>query len=116
MRHSKRGMRGYSVTEFLAVTVILTVMVLIATPLVSKAIRVAKVRTVASQLAMDLRAARLIAVSNRTTVDVNIKIEADGNYYYYTDAHERTREIEMPSGVRIVSSTSPIQFRSNGSG
>jgi hypothetical protein len=37
------------------------------------------------------------------------------NSYEYTDAQGRSRRIEMPAGVRIVSSTNPIQFRANGS-
>ena len=37
------------------------------------------------------------------------------NAYEYTDNHGKLRRIEMPDGVRITSSDSPLTFHLNGS-
>ena len=113
MRLGPARSRGFTLVEFLVVGAILAITVSLIAPLVAERVRVTKARTTASQFAIDLRAARWIAVSNRSTIDVTVDVA--NNAYQYTDAHGRLRKIVMPSGVNIVSSTSPIQFRPNGS-
>ncbi len=113
MRLGSARSRGFTLVEFLVAGAILAIMVALLAPIVAERVRVTKARTTAGQFAIDLRAARWIAVSNRSTIDVTVDVA--NNEYQYTDAHGRLRKIAMPSGVRIVSSTSPIQFRSNGS-
>jgi hypothetical protein len=38
-----------------------------------------------------------------------------GDCYVYTDVRGNVRQVALPEGVRIVSSTNPIQFTPNGS-
>ena len=103
---------GFSLPEMLIVGSLITILVLFISPIVAERARMAKVRTCAAQFALDVRAARWVAVSNRSSVDMTFDVDA--NEYTYEDAHGRTRKIVLPDGVEIVSSTSPIQFLSNG--
>jgi Tfp pilus assembly protein FimT len=104
---------GLSVIEILIVIVIVGIAVMMITTLAADRVRVAKVRVAVNQLEIDLRAARLSAVSNRSPVEVVIRAEP-GNSYEYTDARGERHAVQMPAGVRIVSSTSPIRFLPNG--
>ena len=64
---------------------------------------------------MDIKAARMIAVSTRDSgLDMVVMTDPD-NYYEYPDNSGVIRHIDMPAGVRITSSDSPITFRLNGS-
>jgi len=110
---NRKRWSGVTLPEFLIVASLLAIMVLFLSPLVAERARVAKVRSSAAQLALDVRAARWVAVSNRATVSMTFDV--GGNQYQYVDAHGRTRTIRLPEGVSLVSSTSPIQFLSNGS-
>ena len=100
--------------ELLVVMAILGIAVSIGIPLVNQQIRMAKIRGAADQLAMDIKAARMIAVSTRADVDLTIAAQPS-NYYEYTDNQGKTRRIEMPEGVRITSSDSTMTFHLNGS-
>jgi Tfp pilus assembly protein FimT len=101
-------------TEVLVVVVILSITMMLASSLVTGRVRAAKIRVAANQLETDLRAARLSAVANRTVV--HVVVSADPlNSYAYTDARGDHHQIQLPSRVRIVSSTSPISFLPNGS-
>jgi hypothetical protein len=94
---------------------IIGIAVAIGVPLVHQQVRMAKIRGAADQLAMDIKAARMIAVSTRRD-DLELRIHADpSNYYEYDDNKGNTRRIEMPEGVRIVSTDSPLTFHLNGS-
>ena len=77
-------------------------------------VRSARIRVAAEQFAIDLRAARLKAVSTRGAVDVTISLDP-ANAYEYSDGHGRLRHIRMPPGVQIISSNSTISFQANGS-
>ncbi|MEW5806005.1 MAG: prepilin-type N-terminal cleavage/methylation domain-containing protein [Acidobacteriota bacterium] len=106
--------KGVTLTEMLAVLAILGIIVLVGFPAMGEWIKRARIRSAADQLTVDLRAARYIAVTNRTTRDFNIQIDPL-NYYTYDDANGTQVKIEMPVGVRLVSTTSnPIVFTSNG--
>jgi prepilin-type N-terminal cleavage/methylation domain-containing protein len=107
------GQLGFSLPELLVVVAIVGIAVLVSVPLVSEQVRLAKIRGAADQLTMDLKAARMIAVSSRSTVDFTVNTDPT-NDYQYTDARGKTRQISMPSGVTITSSTSPISFGPTG--
>jgi len=112
--NSRRRQRGFSVLEALVVIVLLGITAAVASSLVKERVLSARIRVAADQLAFDLRAARLKAVSNRTPVDVIVTVDP-ANRYEYTDTYGRLRARELAPGVRIVSSSSPIVFQSNGS-
>jgi prepilin-type N-terminal cleavage/methylation domain-containing protein len=113
--------RGFSLLELLVVMVVLAIMTAVLVPMATQRMRMAKIRTQVNQFTLDLRAARWTAVSTREAVNLVVKPEIHvpeappNNFYEYTDVHGRTRRIEMPEGVRIVSSTDPIEFLANGS-
>ena len=112
---SDRRTRGYSLAELLIVLAIIGVTVAVAVPLVADNMRSAKVRAAADQLAMDMRAARMIAVSKRATVPLTINADPT-NTYAYTDARGVLRLITMPRGVRITSANpTSVSFLPNGS-
>jgi Tfp pilus assembly protein FimT len=83
-------------------------------PIVAERIRTTRTRTMISQLVIDIRAARWSAVSEHTDVEIEVAVHP-GNYYEYTNSRGHTRHVTMPHGVRIVSATDPICFKSNGS-
>ncbi len=94
--------------------VILALTATLVVPAAGEGVRRLRIRTMVSQFALDLRAARWNAVAGRTAVDLVVTVDP-ANRYEYTDHHGRLRSVQMPDGVRIVSSTSPIQFKPNGS-
>ena len=105
---------GFSISELLVVLAIIGLGVAIAVPITQQQVRAAKIRTAAEQFAGDMRAVRMIAVSKRTATDITVAAAPD-NYYEYTDADGRLRRIEMPAGVTITSSTTPLTYQLNGS-
>jgi len=112
--HARQSQRGFSLLELLIVTVILGIVTAAFVPIAAERVRITKVRTMVNQLALDMRAARWSAVSGRTTIDLTVSVDP-GNAYTYTDSRGRVHAVNMPEGVRIVSSTNPIRFRDNGS-
>lgn len=112
----RQGSRGFSLTEALAVMALIGIIVAVAVPLVGETIRRASIREAADQFALDLRAARMIAVTRRLPVDFVID-EEPTNRYRYTRADGSQVRIQLPSAVRILSSSTPetITFRPDGS-
>jgi prepilin-type N-terminal cleavage/methylation domain-containing protein len=116
----KRGLqRGFSLGELLVVIAIVALAAGVSIPLVAEQFRQAKIRGAADQFTMTLKAARMIAVTKRATVDVTVVTDSSTsdppNTYTYPDQGGTLRTVQLPDGVRIVSSTSPISFRLNGS-
>ena len=111
---NRRRSQGFSLLEILLVLVIMALTASLIVPQLGDGARRLRVRNMVSQFALDLSAARWTAVSGRTAVDLVVTVDP-ANSYEYTDHHGRLRSVQMPDGVRIVSSTSPIQFKPNGS-
>jgi prepilin-type N-terminal cleavage/methylation domain-containing protein len=106
---------GFSLPELLVVLTIVGLSVGVAVPLVSHQVRMLRIRGAAAQFAADLRAARMIAVARRETVDVQVDIDPV-NVYSFPGVRGDTRRMTMPEGIRIVSCTpSRIRFRPDGS-
>lgn len=113
-----RGQRGYSLPELLIVIAIMGLFILFAGPAMAEAYRAYKVRTVANNLATDVRAQRYNAVSNRTprTLTVNNQDHATApNQYSYTTYKGDVITVRM-DGVNIeTTSAASITFNINGS-
>ncbi len=113
---TRRRERGFSLSEMLVVVAILGLAVAIAVPLTAEQMKRAKIRSAADEFAMHLKAARMIAVSKRATI--NFVVTPDpANIYSYPGTNGLVRTFEMPTGVRIISPTSAttIAFLANGS-
>jgi len=126
----RNGERGFTLLEMLVVLVILSLMTAILVPMAAARIRQARLRAAVNQLTLDLRAARWTAVAGGDSVEMEL-IPFDGcvspdefgnpvdcdpsDLYEYVDVHGRTRHVSMPKQVHIVSASSPIEFKSNGS-
>jgi prepilin-type N-terminal cleavage/methylation domain-containing protein len=106
--------RGFSLLEFLVVMVLLAIMATAIVPAAVERVRMARVRTTVNQFSINLRAARWAAVSGRNTVEMTVAVDP-ANSYQYMDSRGRLRSVTLPDGVRIVTSTNPIEFRANGS-
>ena len=94
--------------------VILALTATLVVPAIGEGTRRLRVRNMVSQFALDLGAVRWTAVSGRSAVELVVTIDP-GNRYEYTDHRGRLHAVQMPDGVRIVGSTSPIEFKPNGS-
>ena len=97
----------------LVVISIIGLAVAVAVPLIADAVRAARIRTATDEFMVSLMAARMLAVTRQTPVEVTVMTDP-ANYYEYPDRRGDLRRYEMPEGVRIVSATSPIRFRING--
>lgn len=97
----------------LVVISIIGLAVAVAVPLISDAVRAAQIRTATDEFMISLMAARMLAVTRQTPVDVTVVLDP-ANYYEYPDRRGDLRRYEMPEGVRIVSATNPITFLPNG--
>jgi Tfp pilus assembly protein FimT len=96
---------------------------MVSVPLIGERVKEARTRAAVTQFASTLRAARMIAVTTGQPVPVVVRQnacpacsdESPANSYDYIDASGRPRLFRLPSGVRITASTSPIEFKPNGS-
>ena len=114
MSKLRKNQRGFSLGELLVVVAILGLVVLVAVPLIAEQVRAAEVRAAGDQLAMSLKAARMVAVSTHADVVFTIEVDPD-NKYSYTDNRGRLRETVVPSSVTITSSDGDITFTDRGS-
>jgi type IV fimbrial biogenesis protein FimT len=111
----QRRCRAITLPELLVVVTIISLAVTVSVPLVSGAIRSAELRGAASSFRVSLQAARMIAVTRQAPIDVRVNAHP-ANRYDYEDSQGRTRQVDLPSSVCIVSATSPtITFGADGS-
>ena len=110
-----RAQSGFSLAELLVVLAIIGAIVAISIPLVNEQIRIAELRAVSDEMAVHLRAARMIAVSHHK--DITVTVNADPtNTLSYPDTNNQTRTITMPGRVKIkTGSAASITFHSDGS-
>ncbi len=116
---TNRRRKGFTLRELLVVLAIAGLALGIGIPLVSEQFRQAGIRAAADQLATDLAAARMTAVSRHVSLlqpyEVTIHVDPV-NSYEYLDRQDQPKVVQMPRGVRILSATpSTIRFLSNGS-
>jgi prepilin-type N-terminal cleavage/methylation domain-containing protein len=111
----RRAQSGFSIAELLAVLAIIGAIVAMGIPLVSEQIRIAEVRQITDQIAVHLRAARMIAITQHKDVVVTVSVDPT-NTVQYTGANGEVRLITMPGQVKITSGSSvSITFHSDGS-
>jgi general secretion pathway protein H len=111
MRDASRA-RGFSLTEILIVVAIVGLAVAITVPLVAENVNQARIRSAADQLSVDLRAARMIAVSKRAMPYLDVSVQPDPvNRYTYVNARGETRAVQLPKGVRITTPTTDYTVR-----
>jgi general secretion pathway protein H len=114
MRHPGRQ-AGFSLAEMLAVLALIGIVLAIGIPVVNEQLRIAEARGAADDMAVHLRAARMMAVTKHRDIDVTVNI-APTNSFSYEGPDGSTREIKMPGRVSIKSgSTTTITFHSDGS-
>ena len=113
-----RGERGYSFPELLIVIALMGLFIVFGGPAMYEAYKSYKVRAVAGGLAIDIRAQRYNAVSNRTprTLTINNASHATApNQYAYTNYKGDAITVRM-DGVSIeTTSAASITFNINGS-
>jgi prepilin-type N-terminal cleavage/methylation domain-containing protein len=106
---------GFSLAEMLAVLALVGIVIAIGIPLVNEQLRIAEARSAADDMAVHLRAARMIAVSHHKDIVVTVNA-APTNTFSYEGTNGETREIAMPARVQIKSgSAASITFHSDGS-
>jgi len=110
-----RSEAGYSLAELLAVLCLVGIVIAIGIPLVNEQLRIGEARSASDQFAVNLRAARMIAVSHHK--DIVVTVNADPtNTYVYEGTNGEIRTIAMPGRVQIkTGSAASITFHSNGS-
>ena len=104
------------------VLAIIGLAVMVAVPSITDSIRSARLRSATRSLEATFRAARIVAVTQRRDISVEVRPGPAAptppgpteNQYTFTDLRGLPRTETMPPGIRIVSSTSPIVFRANG--
>ena len=112
----RRTSQGFSAAELLIVIAIIGLVVAVSVPLAANQVKTARARSAADTLGVDLRAARMLAVTRQQ--DLAFALELDPvNAYSYTGNNGKVRRIVLPTGVRILGTSTPstITFRPNGS-
>jgi prepilin-type N-terminal cleavage/methylation domain-containing protein len=111
MHHASRD-RGFSLPEVLIVLAIIGLAVAISVPLVSEMVNQARIRTAADQFSVDLRAARMIAVSKRATPYLDVSVQPDPvNRYTFANGRGETRVVQFPKGVRVITPSTDYTVR-----
>jgi len=105
---------GFTVVEALVVMALAFMLLTVAVSVVSQGINASRIRAASQQLTMDLRLARLTAVTKRTTIDFVVS-DNPINAYQYLDIRGKIHREVMPPGVRLTGSPTTIHFLPNGS-
>ncbi len=108
-----RGQRGVSLIEILIIVAVIGVIMLFAVPLTANQLQRIHARSTINEFTMALRAARMMAVTQQTPIDVIVEDTPD-NKYSYTDGNGNFREFELAQSVSITASDTPISFARNG--
>ena len=108
---------GFSLAEMLVVVALAGIVIAIGIPLVNEQIRIAEVRAAADDMALHMRAARMIAVTQHRTVNFVVLATPTNEFRYDKKAAGvYDKVITMPSRVRIESgSDASINFKADGS-
>jgi len=107
--------RGFSLPELLTVMALLGIAIAIGIPIVNEQVRIAEVRAAADDLALHLRAARMIAVTQRRTVTFRVYVDPSHSFDYDRTVGVWT-EFVTPERVKILeASDRSIRFKRNGS-
>jgi prepilin-type N-terminal cleavage/methylation domain-containing protein len=111
----QRAQAGFSLAEMLAVLALVGIVIGMGIPLVNEQLRIAEVRSAADEMAVHLRAARMLAVTRYKDIVVTVSVEP-ANEFSYEGPDGLTRTIKMPGPVNIkTGSAATITFHSNGS-
>jgi prepilin-type N-terminal cleavage/methylation domain-containing protein len=111
----RRAQAGFSLAELLVVLAIIGAIVAMTIPLVNEQVRIAEIRSITDEIAVHLRAARMIAVSHHKDIVVTVSVDPT-NTISYEGTNGDTRLITMPGRVKIKSGSSvSITFHSDGS-
>jgi len=112
-RHRRQA--GFSLAEMLAVLALIGITIAIGIPVVNEQLRIAEARSAADDMAVHLRAARMMAVTKHKNIDVTVNITPTNSFSYEgPDGLQRT--IKLPGRVAIKSGSSTlITFHSDGS-
>jgi prepilin-type N-terminal cleavage/methylation domain-containing protein len=106
---------GFSLPELLAVLAMIAIAIAVGIPIVNEQVRIAEIRAAADDLALHLRAARMISVTKHKTIPFNIRVDPT-NTFEYEGPNGKTKWVAMPSRVRIdPASDRLINFKGNGS-
>ena len=113
--NQRKRQAGFSLAEMLVVIAIIGIAIAIGIPLVNEQVRIAEVRAAADDLALHLRAARMIAVAKHKTITFTVSVDPT-NTFSYEGNNGQVKTISMPGRVRIASGSDPsISFFQNGS-
>jgi prepilin-type N-terminal cleavage/methylation domain-containing protein len=108
----ERKERGFSLTEILVVVAIIGLAVAITVPLVAEAVNQNRIRAAADQFAVDLRAARMIAVTKRADPFLDVSVTPNPtNRYTFVNGRGEPRTVDLPVGVRIISPSTAYTVR-----
>ena len=109
--------QGYSLPELLVVIALIGLFVLFAGPATKDAYRSYKVRSVADNLATDLRALRYNAVANRAprSITINNQGALSPNQYSYNNYKGVAVTVRLDSANIETTSAASITFNINGS-
>ena len=111
----RKRQAGFTMAEMLVVITLIGITVAIGIPLVNEQLRIAEVRGAADDLALHLRAARMIAVTKHKTITFTVNADPT-NTFRYEGNDGKPKVISMPGRVRIASaSDNSISFFQNGS-
>ncbi len=93
----------------------IAIAIAIGIPLVNEQVRITEVRAAADELALHLRAARMISVTKHKTITFTVYADPTSTFEY-EGMNGKTKLVAMPGRVRIApASDRSIKFKRNGS-